>query len=246
MSAWTAPITWASGAVLTAAQMNTEVRDHHIWVKAALDLLTASTASDTGDSTYLKVLRATSTAPGAEMWVTGDAKARLSLRPAGIYFGNGTDDSVCALGLGSAIGRLELAGTNPQFAVTQGAGGAARNLIWSWITGDSYPRVALGLAAADRGRLTWGSGADVEDVTIERSAAGDLTMTGQFVNLDVTTSYKQGSTQVVGSRKTGYVNQNGTADRGSAYATSTITLEELAERVKAIQDDLMTHGLLGA
>lgn len=57
--------------------------------------------------------------------------------------------------------------------------------------------------------------------------------------------YVQG-TQVVETRKTGYTAMTGTADRGTAYATSTITLQQLAERVKALQDDHMTHGLIGA
>ena len=52
-------------------------------------------------------------------------------------------------------------------------------------------------------------------------------------------------TQVVTTRQTGYTAMTGTADRGTAYATSTITLQQLAERVKALQDDLTTHGLIG-
>lgn len=59
-----------------------------------------------------------------------------------------------------------------------------------------------------------------------------------------------GSHQVVGQRKTGYTNlMTGTANRATAYDTSTITLQQLAERVKAIQDDLHAsagHGLIGA
>lgn len=52
--------------------------------------------------------------------------------------------------------------------------------------------------------------------------------------------------QVVGRRRTGYTNaMTGTADRATAYDTSTITLVQLAERVKAIEDDLTTHGLIG-
>ena len=59
--------------------------------------------------------------------------------------------------------------------------------------------------------------------------------------------YKINGTQVVTARITGYTNaMTGTADRATSYATSTITLEQLAERVKAIQDDLTTHGMIGA
>lgn len=54
-------------------------------------------------------------------------------------------------------------------------------------------------------------------------------------------------TQILTSQRTGYTNaMSGTANRGTAYATSSITLQQLAERVKAIEDDLLTHGLIGA
>jgi hypothetical protein len=68
-----------------------------------------------------------------------------------------------------------------------------------------------------------------DDATVR--ASGNITILG---------------TQVVAARRTGYtVAMTGTANRATAYATSTVTLEQLAERVKAIQDDLSTHGLLG-
>lgn len=51
---------------------------------------------------------------------------------------------------------------------------------------------------------------------------------------------------VVGGRRTGYTNaMTGTANRATAYDTSTITLVQLAERVKALQDDLTSHGMIG-
>lgn len=53
-------------------------------------------------------------------------------------------------------------------------------------------------------------------------------------------------TQVVTTRRTGYTNaMTGTANRATAYDTSTITLVQLAERVKALLDDQTTHGLIG-
>lgn len=39
MSTWTTPITWTAGQTVTAAQMNTETRDHLNWAKGALDQL---------------------------------------------------------------------------------------------------------------------------------------------------------------------------------------------------------------
>lgn len=53
------------------------------------------------------------------------------------------------------------------------------------------------------------------------------------------------ATQVVTSRKTGWVPATGTATRAT-FDTATITLPQLAERVKALLDDLTSHGLIGA
>ena len=50
---------------------------------------------------------------------------------------------------------------------------------------------------------------------------------------------------VVGSRKTGWAAATGTSTR-TTFATSTVTTAQLAERVKALIDDLISHGLIGA
>lgn len=55
----------------------------------------------------------------------------------------------------------------------------------------------------------------------------------------------RGDDQVVTARQTGWSAATGTADR-TTFATGTVTTEELAERVKAIIDDLTTHGLIGS
>lgn len=66
--------------------------------------------------------------------------------------------------------------------------------------------------------------------------AGDVNSTGV---------YRVSGTQVVGARKTGWAAATGTATR-TTFATSTVTTAQLAERVKALIDDLTTHGLIGA
>jgi len=56
-----------------------------------------------------------------------------------------------------------------------------------------------------------------------------------------------GGLQVVAARKTGYTPMTGAADRGTSFDPGTVTLVQLAQRVKAIQDDLtVQHGLIGA
>ena len=56
--------------------------------------------------------------------------------------------------------------------------------------------------------------------------------------------YKDGL-KVVDSRVTGWGAATGTATR-TAFATGpSVTLQQLAERVKALVDDLIAHGLVG-
>lgn len=52
------------------------------------------------------------------------------------------------------------------------------------------------------------------------------------------------STDVVGARKSGWTAASGTGTRAT-FATNTVTTEQLAERVKALLDDLISHGLIG-
>lgn len=51
--------------------------------------------------------------------------------------------------------------------------------------------------------------------------------------------------KVVGARRTGWAAATGTATR-TTFATSTVTTSQLAERVKALIDDLIAHGLIGS
>jgi hypothetical protein len=67
-------------------------------------------------------------------------------------------------------------------------------------------------------------------------------ITSSSVNL-VSGSYQVAGTNVVGSRITGWGAPSGTATR-TTFATGTVTLVQLAERVKALIDDLRTHGLI--
>lgn len=53
------------------------------------------------------------------------------------------------------------------------------------------------------------------------------------------------SQPVVGIRKPGWGAPTGTATR-TTFATGAVTLPQLAEHVKALIDDLTTHGLIGA
>ncbi len=67
---------------------------------------------------------------------------------------------------------------------------------------------------------------------------------GGNVNLSTGNEYRINNTKVVGARVTGWTAATGTATR-TAFATSTVTTAQLAERVKALIDDLISHGLIG-
>ncbi|MDX1117023.1 hypothetical protein GOL29_03105 [Sinorhizobium medicae] len=64
-------------------------------------------------------------------------------------------------------------------------------------------------------------------------------------NANVIGEYQVDGTRVVGNRVAGWAAATGTATR-TTFATSTVTTAQLAERVKALIDDLTTHGLIGA
>lgn len=58
--------------------------------------------------------------------------------------------------------------------------------------------------------------------------------------------YTSGANKVVGARDTGWAAMTGSPDKATAYATSTVTLAQLAGRVAQLQASLTTHGLIGA
>lgn len=51
--------------------------------------------------------------------------------------------------------------------------------------------------------------------------------------------------QVLGARDTGWTPMTGTFDKSTAYATSTVTLAQLAARVAELQAILTAHGIIG-
>ena len=58
-------------------------------------------------------------------------------------------------------------------------------------------------------------------------------------------TYYVGANQIIGSRNTGWTASTGTATKGGFNASS-VTLPQLASQVKALQDALTLHGLIGS
>jgi hypothetical protein len=68
-----------------------------------------------------------------------------------------------------------------------------------------------------------------------------LSVTG---NIQATGNFRVGTNQVVGARRTGWASPIGATTR-TAFTVSTVTLPQLAERMKGLIDDLIAHGLIG-
>lgn len=66
-------------------------------------------------------------------------------------------------------------------------------------------------------------------------ATGDINASGVF---------RKGGTQVLGARQTGWTAATNTASRAT-FDTTIVTTAQLAQRVKALIDDLMTTGVIG-
>lgn len=78
MAAWIAPATWANGS-FTAAFANAEVRDHLVWLKAFADLITGSTAADSGSATQIGIIRASGSASAFGSRISGDTQPRYNI-----------------------------------------------------------------------------------------------------------------------------------------------------------------------
>ncbi len=97
-----------------------------------------------------------------------------------------------------------------------------------------------GGSSTERGRFTAPGAFWVGLTTGGLGGAGD----GEFAGDVKATHFRVGGNQVIGARITGWGAATGTPTR-TTFATSTVTTTQLAERVKALIDDLIAHGLIG-
>lgn len=124
----------------------------------------------------------------------------------------------------SAAGSLQGAGVGSTL-LSPTAGSASVRLTFDTVTGGVFAT-----------RLGIGAGVYVGAPTSGDMGAGTLNLDNDL--------YKDGI-KVVGARATGWAAATGTATR-TTFATGSVTLPLLAERVKALIDDFITHGLIGA
>jgi len=89
-----------------------------------------------------------------------------------------------------------------------------------------------------------------EAMRIDSSGRVGVATTDPQYRLDVNgvinsaSHYRVAGDQVVGARVAGWAASTGTATR-TTFATASVTLPQLAERVHALIDDLIAHGLIG-
>ena len=116
------------------------------------------------------------------------------------------------------------------------------NRYWdgtAWNAQNTRASFAIQLSDNQVDMYSFAAGSNVLNIRMTVTNAGVL-------NLPTATSVVQiGGTQILTSRRTGWGAPTGTATR-TTFATSTVTLALLAERVKALIDDLTTHGVIGA
>lgn len=97
--------------------------------------------------------------------------------------------------------------------------------------------------------LRWSNGIDPTtgpSLTLDSSSGFfEFTGSGLNVNAGVVSKLYMNGVQVVSQRKTGWGVNSGTETR-TGFNTTTVTLEQLAERVIALLTDLKAHGMIGA
>lgn len=95
--------------------------------------------------------------------------------------------------------------------------------------------------------LTNGSQQNQLRFVVYNGATPSVVNIDRFGSIDMTagSSLRLGGLQIFAGRRTGWGVPSGTATR-TTFATSTVTLQQLAERVKALIDDLTAHGMIGA
>jgi hypothetical protein len=134
--------------------------------------------------------------------------------------------------------------------------GTAWAIVTGLMFGTDAARAAITPDAADNGAAFY----TTDTNKLWRVSGG--AWVDSFVSIDVTTSYEVGGTKVIGARETGWTAATGTANKGAfatyagqdvsaayveaeAQATDDATKAD-SQRIKAIEDCLRTHGLLGA
>lgn len=200
--------------------------------------------------------------------LVNSATAGVGIRPK-VALADGTDAVRDAATFRGVIGAQEALGYTPanragdtfsgQVVVTDPTNVVAQpKLLVSVGGGSASGEVGFHSDGASEGNKNWGAGVSrdfscfrIMSYTDDwsgrteciRAGTDYLDLSNPYANA-LAVGYKIGGLKVVGGRKLGWAAPTGTATR-TTFATSTVTLQQLAERVKALIDDLTAHGLIG-
>ena len=141
---------------------------------------------------------------------------------------------------------------------TDGAGTFLLRDLGAWtvgldLIGGTYSAAAIRipsnalitLDSSGANALRFNSAANMVEFALSGTAFFQTNGNGIVNVAGATPQYQVSGTQVLTTRRPGWSAPTGTATR-TTFATGTVTLPQLAERVKALIDDLTTHGLIGA
>ena len=138
------------------------------------------------------------------------------------------------------VGQLS---STPHVRATGGVASLVPNCIAMDISAGAGRLFAQGPDTATIGTLKFGlysSDASLAAVPMTLTSAG-VTVDGV---VNITSEYRVNGTKVLGARRVGWTAASGTATR-TTFATGTATTVQVAERLKALIDDLIAHGTIG-
>lgn len=175
----------------------------------------------------------------------GNFAASGQVNSGGLFVGAGTGADPTVAGSQSVLLAYFKTGSGYQIRSASYTAGSLTG--WAALTINGGPvsinpgtgtNVYLGGDTAGAGVVTYtaGGGLQMGAPTGGDKGSGTINMAAGLYSL---------GNQVVGARVTGYVAMTGTPDKGSSFATSSVTLAQLAGRVMQLQADLTTHGLVG-
>jgi hypothetical protein len=204
------------------------------------------------------LLQGLNSAGDISAWATGIRVGSLSMRPTGT-----------AVSLECAVANNIVcsgAATEAHLKLTGGA--SVADILVSGGTGTAVLKVASGTSkgvglALEEGAFTSGAAIRMgrgQEIAFEATSTismalasgndiiqmldGASEVIGFFVDA-ATPAIRVNGIKVVGPRIAGYTASSGTSTR-TGFDTASVTLEQLAQRVKALIEDLSTHGLIGS
>jgi hypothetical protein len=182
----------------------------------------------------------------------------------GIAFDQDTDTGLYRIGandIGFATGgtlRLRLDGSgvlrlvsgNMIFGTAGSGTGAGGVVLAGGYVGlksdDGADRLRVGKLGTDnRVLIDLYDTAGASAVVVRDSSGADMVKLDSDGNVDFQGEVRRNGVKLLAARDTGWTAFTGTASKGG-FATGTVTLTQLAQVVKALQDALTAHGIVGA